>query len=99
MSEKTNKMMLEALKSLNPSDVDFHAGRYDSGKLFQRLIEDANEGERIDFEWRVSEIAEACEEDGADWGNIPSLGGRPEKVWQALLICWGSGDTEQLEAL
>ena len=97
MSEKTNKLMLKALKLLDPSDVDFHSGRYDSAKLYQELIRDAKNDKKIDFEWRISEIADACKEDGADWGNIPSLGGGPEATWQALLIAWGSGDTEGLE--
>lgn len=77
---------IASLAAIDPDDLDFHAQRYDSGEMLQRLVRDARNGNIGPYlGGRITSIAYACEDDGADFGFIPNLGGAAQKVWSRLL--------------
>lgn len=90
--------MLEKLRTLDPHDLDWHAQRYDSAVEYRALIRQArcmslSPGEILNA---VQQIAELCQEDGADFGMIPCLAGTPNDVWQELVAELNDpGDTYQ----
>ncbi len=76
------------LTSLNPSELDFHAPRYYSAQMYQNLIQDLRDGMSAssdDICATVLLIASECENDGADFGHIPCLGGTPASIFALAL--------------
>lgn len=72
---------LDRLRTLDPSDVDFHAERYTSGEHFQNAIIAAHDGDHVLAEEECALAEAAGVDDGADAGTIPCLGGDPASVW------------------
>lgn len=76
-----------ALDSLDADAINFHADRYDSAEKFQKLIKDAQSNaieNHQQLRLTVISIAQSCQDDGADYGFIPCLGGEHRAVWQQL---------------
>ncbi len=84
-----HRPMRDLLRQIRPEDLDWHAARWTSARTFQEAVERAWDDEepfRESDAWLIRQAAEEAEtEDGADWGNIPSLGGEPERVWWEAL--------------
>jgi hypothetical protein len=79
--------MIAMLASLDIEDLDWHAARYDSVVHFMGLIALAKPPSSLTYaEIRdhIVAISRRCVDDGADYGEIPGLGGEPAKVWRIL---------------
>lgn len=92
LDTQTAELCLSVLRSVYPEQIEFHAQRYTSAEKFRNLIRQAHDPEfgidtlRGTLTVRIMMIAKSCAiDDGANYGKIPCLGGRPALVWQALL--------------
>jgi hypothetical protein len=78
--------LLQTIDSEDPG-LNFLAERYDSACAFHVLVVLAKPPVLIDqmvVRNGIRNISYRCVDDGADFGNIPGLGGKEKEVWDTI---------------
>lgn len=65
--------LIQLLQTVNPSDLNFAAGRYTSAERFRDAVVAAHANDTMGANSHIMEALEATHEDGGDYGTIPTI--------------------------